>query len=47
MDELCDYLRDKLGGGEFSVMIRRGKVMALSAALSIATPPAACFTKLI
>ncbi len=39
MDELCDYLRDKLGGGEFCIMVRRGKVMALGAAVSIAPLP--------
>jgi hypothetical protein len=39
MHELCDYLRDQLGGGEFCIMIRRGKIMALSAAVLIAPPP--------
>ena len=36
---LFDYLRDSHHGGDFALMIRRGKVMELSGAISIWTPP--------
>lgn len=35
---LFDDLRDKHGGGDFQVMIRRGETMLLAGKLCIATP---------
>jgi len=37
---LFEWLRDELGGGDFHIMIRRGKRMELSGVISIGAPVA-------
>jgi len=36
---LLDHLRDEYHGGEFALIIRRGKTIELSGVVSIAPPP--------
>jgi hypothetical protein len=36
---LLDHLRDEYRGGEFALIIRRGKIIELSGIVSIASPP--------
>lgn len=35
---LLDYLRDKIGGGDFHIMIRRGRAMEISVLWRVVTP---------
>jgi hypothetical protein len=36
--DLCDWLRDEHGGGDFHIIIRRGKKMELSGVIGIGVP---------
>ena len=36
--DLCEWLRDKHGGGDFQVIIRRKKIMELSGIIGIGAP---------
>jgi len=36
--QFLEYLRDEIGGGDFHVMIRRGRIMEFSGIICIAVP---------
>lgn len=42
-DGLIEWLRDQHGGGDFHIIIRRGKRMELSGIICIGVPLAGCY----